>query len=609
VIPRPDVLIGNLTHVGMERSENQDYYGYYEPEDQEEFKRKGRLIIVCDGMGGHAGGEVASRLAVDTIVDTYKKDQTGNVLEAMRRSIEAANRAIWQHAQENPQLKGMGSTCVALALKEGMAYVGHVGDSRCYLVRNEQLVQITKDHSLVQQMVDEGLLREEEMESHPEKNVILRSLGVKPDVDVDLGYQPVQLGDMFCLSTDGLTGLVSKEECLRICLLQKDNPMEASRLLVDLANKYGGYDNVTVQIARVVKINGQELKQQDAKRGEAYTGVYTPDEVQRSITEAKARAAAVAPVKTAPTAQEMAGNKPAAGRAGQKGITMALAAPTKEELQKAISDVKTAKAPASAPAQGARPGTSKLPLVVGAVVVVAIVALAVVAVKGAIRTGNARGRLALALKEAKSSGLETEELKKAIDRADAALRQADGFLGSILGASDLEQAEERLKKLTGQKTSGKGPDDAEGARKAMLAAKEAARDAKADSEAQVEWSGAEAMSDKAQRALSAQRFEDAVQLFAGAEDAYRRARSAATDSQARLELEAKKASIGTALASAEAAKARELIPELVEGATAARAEAERIQQADTVRALQKLEFAEMLVQAAIRLAPEIEKKN
>ncbi len=334
MIPRSDVLIGNLTHVGMERSENQDYYGYCEPEDDEEFEQKGRLIIVCDGMGGHAGGEVASQLAVKTMVEVYKNDNSGDVPTTLRNAIEQANRAIWKHAQEKPELKGMGSTCVAMAIKNGVAHFGHVGDSRCYLVRDEQLIQCTKDHSLVQQMVDEGFLREEEMESHPEKNVILRSLGVKPEVEVELNQQPMQVGDIYCLSTDGLTGLVSKEECRRICLLHKDNPMEAARLLVDLANKYGGYDNVTVQIVRVMSLEagrggargggGQPLAEQP-------TGVFSEEDVQRSIAAAREKAAVVAPVKLAPSATEMRGNKPQPA-AQQKSITLALQAPSKEEL-------------------------------------------------------------------------------------------------------------------------------------------------------------------------------------------------------------------------------------------------------------------------------------
>src|SRR5574338_186897 len=128
----------------MERSENQDYYGYYEPEDDRDFELQGRLIIVCDGMGGHAGGEVASRLAVNTIIETYRNDKSGNVAEGLRKAIETANRAVWDHAAQKTELKGMGSTCVSMVIKKGTATFGHVGDSRVYLIRNEQLIQVTR---------------------------------------------------------------------------------------------------------------------------------------------------------------------------------------------------------------------------------------------------------------------------------------------------------------------------------------------------------------------------------------------------------------------------------------------------------------------------------
>ncbi|HVY60234.1 MAG TPA: Stp1/IreP family PP2C-type Ser/Thr phosphatase [Planctomycetota bacterium] len=456
MIVRSDVLVGNLTHVGMERSENQDYYGYYEPDEDALFELQGRLVIVCDGMGGHAGGEVASKLAVETIIETYKNDRSGNVMEVLRASIEAANRAIWKHAQENPPLKGMGSTCVSMAIKQGMAYFAHVGDSRCYLIRNEQLHQMTRDHSLVQQMVDEGLLREEEMESHPEKNVILRSLGVKPDVDVEVSYQPLQVGDIFCLSTDGLTGLVSKEECRRICLLHKDNPMEAARLLVDLANKYGGYDNVTVQVVRILSLTpggapGVDMAQASGGGGanpgggggaqDQVTGVYSEQDVQRSVAEARAKAAAA--VKMAPSAAEMAKGQAKAG-GQQKGITMAMAAPSKEELQKALEGTREAPAPTAA----GKAGGGKTGLVVGLLFVV-VLALGVL-IMLIIKTGSARTNLESKIRSVYSQHPELTsrpEWKVVEKKANEAIDHSHGFPGMLNGAAQCEDAAGEIQKL------------------------------------------------------------------------------------------------------------------------------------------------------------------
>src|SRR5262245_41286514 len=157
----------------MARTENQDFFGYWEPDEDREFDLKGRLVVVCDGMGGHAGGEIASRFSVQTIIEVYKKDSSGNVEEALRAAIEAANAAIQREGHKEPKLAGMGSTCTALVHRRDMVYFGQVGDSRGYLIRNGKIKQMTKDHSLVQELVDQGLIDKSEMESHPDKNVIL----------------------------------------------------------------------------------------------------------------------------------------------------------------------------------------------------------------------------------------------------------------------------------------------------------------------------------------------------------------------------------------------------------------------------------------------------
>jgi len=240
VIPRNDVSIGNLTHVGMERTENQDYYGYYEPDDDREFDLRGRLIIVCDGMGGHAGGEVASRLAVNTLIETYKKGTDENVLESLRRAIEAANRAIWEEAQKRPELKGMGSTCVSIVLKKGMAYFGHVGDSRCYRLRGDEIKQLTTDHTLGAV----GIRGKTE-------GVLSRAVGIEPHVEVDVTVDHPEVGDIYLLCSDGLSRMTTDDKILEAVRACGSNLDEAARSLIALANAGGGRDNVTTILIRV----------------------------------------------------------------------------------------------------------------------------------------------------------------------------------------------------------------------------------------------------------------------------------------------------------------------------------------------------------------------
>lgn len=292
---RSDVQLGQHSHVGMARTANEDFFGYWEPDEDREFDLKGRLVVVCDGMGGHNGGEIASRLAVKTIIAEYEQDDSGNIMEALRRSIENANGAVYAEAHKpdnKDSLKGMGTTVTAIAQRREMVYFAQVGDSRAYLIRGDAIKQMTKDHSLVQQLVDEGLLEESEMENHPDKNVILRSLGVKPEVEVDISYAPIAPGDVYLVCSDGLSGLVSPGEMLKIVRAGLDSHGDLRRVceqLVDLANKYGGHDNITVQL---LKVNSTETATTDTTPGQTVTQSFTPDEVAKSIAQARAAAEA-----------------------------------------------------------------------------------------------------------------------------------------------------------------------------------------------------------------------------------------------------------------------------------------------------------------------------
>jgi len=211
------------------------------------------LVIVAEGMGGHYAGEVASRMAVEVISRAYYEDKAEARL-ALKRAFEKANRAIYEQSRQEETLKGMGTTCTALALQNSYAFFAHVGDSRLYLVRNGEIYRQTEDHSVVMQMVKRGLLSVEEARRHPEKNVILRAMGRHPTVEVAVWDEPLSVreGDQFLLCSDGLHDLVEDEE-MKQAMLENDPPF-ACESLIALAKKRGGHDNITVGIVQVKSI-------------------------------------------------------------------------------------------------------------------------------------------------------------------------------------------------------------------------------------------------------------------------------------------------------------------------------------------------------------------
>jgi protein phosphatase len=241
------------TDVGLVRSENQDFGTYTTPEEERHAHPGGRLLLVADGMGGHRGGATASRLAAETIKNQYLGSETDDPETALRESLSRANARIFSEAQANPDLRGMGTTTSALVVRDDMAWFGHVGDSRIYLVRNEEIRQLTEDHSLVASMVREGLITSKEAEVHPRRNVLQRSMGVGEDVEIDIrGPFPVQEGDVFILCSDGLHGLVKEDELKDIARL----PLRAAAdEYVRRALQRGAPDNVTVIVAKIVDID------------------------------------------------------------------------------------------------------------------------------------------------------------------------------------------------------------------------------------------------------------------------------------------------------------------------------------------------------------------
>ena len=238
--------------VGFRRSNNQDACIVQLSTDMEMWKRRGNLFVVADGMGGHAVGELASKIAVDTLPHTYFKSQKNAVGPALKQAIEAANAAIYDRGQANNEFNQMGTTCTALVLCSQGAIVGHVGDSRAYRIRKERIEQLTFDHSLQWEMIREGKLSRKKAEQLP-SNVITRSLGPNAQVEVDIeGPYATLPGDVFVLCSDGLIEHVSDEEIGTIA--GEFPPETAGEFLIQLANLRGGSDNVTVVIARVLSI-------------------------------------------------------------------------------------------------------------------------------------------------------------------------------------------------------------------------------------------------------------------------------------------------------------------------------------------------------------------
>lgn len=240
-----------ISDVGLRRANNQDSLSVMLAESQANWHKYGHLFIVADGMGAHAAGELASKLAVELIPHHYLKLKDLSPAELLHKSITETNAEIFRKGQANIEFRSMGTTCSVLTLLPEGAVVAHVGDSRVYQLHKEQLYQLTFDHSLVWEMQAAGEVTDETARSGViPKNVITRSLGPNPNVQIDLeGPFPVRKGDRFLLCSDGLSGQVSDEEIGAI--MRALPPTEAAQLFVDLSNLRGGPDNITAIIVEV----------------------------------------------------------------------------------------------------------------------------------------------------------------------------------------------------------------------------------------------------------------------------------------------------------------------------------------------------------------------
>jgi len=227
------------TNTGLVRDHNEDAVA---PQDMG-IEAGPFMVGVADGMGGHVGGEVASRLALEAALAAE-----GDVVERVR----IANRVVVDAAVEDPSLQGMGTTLVLASFADDVMEIGHVGDSRAYLLRPPDLTQITTDHSWIAEKVASGEITVEEARTHPYRSVITRALGLQPDVDVDRERRTLQSGDRVLICSDGLTNMVGADQ-IRDILLEQAHPIDAVWSLVDAANEAGGIDNISVV---VVSVNG-----------------------------------------------------------------------------------------------------------------------------------------------------------------------------------------------------------------------------------------------------------------------------------------------------------------------------------------------------------------
>ncbi len=246
---RTQVTVAAKTDLGRVRENNEDKFEFYIPEDESLLARRGQVFVVCDGMGGHAAGQIASELACKTFIDVYLSHPSEDPGLAMATAVMAANRFVLDVARSVPGRNGMGTTLSALILLQGLAYAVQVGDSRIYRMRAGELVPLTVDHTWVNEAIMAGMIRPEEAETHPYKHVLTRAIGADDQVRPDINAWEVDAGDRYMLCSDGLLNHVHDDvigEHLRTF-----SPAEAAWKLVGAALQGGGSDNTTVMVVRV----------------------------------------------------------------------------------------------------------------------------------------------------------------------------------------------------------------------------------------------------------------------------------------------------------------------------------------------------------------------
>lgn len=255
---RARLLIGARTDLGKVRENNEDKFEFFLPSSPAVLARKGHIIAVSDGMGGHAAGQIAAELALKQFIRSYYSQNHADVESALRTAVQEANATV-HSAASIPGREGMGCTLTAAAVRGQQAWIAQVGDSRGYLYRGGGLQRLTEDHSWVGEQVRLGVMEEEEAEMSPFRNVITRAMGTHPQVEPDIYPLGLQEGDVLMLCSDGLSGVVRQDQMQAV--LSSGGPAESCQELVEMALDGGGPDNATVLIARVEAI--EEIAEED----------------------------------------------------------------------------------------------------------------------------------------------------------------------------------------------------------------------------------------------------------------------------------------------------------------------------------------------------------
>jgi PPM family protein phosphatase len=229
---------GVISDIGMVRTSNEDSYSV---------DAQNSLFLVADGMGGHAAGEVASRIAADTVQEFISgSNRTIDLETLLQQAVHQANSQVYQTQKVTPEYRGMGSTLTVLAFQDDRYYLAQVGDSRAYLLRDKSLSQLSCDHSVVWPLYESGVLSKDNIRKHPQKNLITRCIGTQPEVEADLSNDIARVGDIYILCSDGLTDVLTDSAIEKILLDTGSKPQEISQNLVQAANSGGGRDNITV---------------------------------------------------------------------------------------------------------------------------------------------------------------------------------------------------------------------------------------------------------------------------------------------------------------------------------------------------------------------------
>lgn len=250
---RTEIAIACKTDLGRVRENNEDKYEFYVPEDERTLASRGKVYLVCDGMGGAAAGQIASELTAKTFIDVYLHHPAAEPMIAMASAVTAANRFVCDVGRAVPSRRGMGTTLSSIIVLQDKLYTVQVGDSRIYRLRQGELFMMTRDHTWVDEQIRAGILSKDEAENHPYKHVITKAIGTEGDVNPDIEQHDLKVGDLYLICSDGLTNHVSDEELAKT--MAQGSPSDIAWKLVGQALQGGGSDNCTVLLLRIDSVD------------------------------------------------------------------------------------------------------------------------------------------------------------------------------------------------------------------------------------------------------------------------------------------------------------------------------------------------------------------